>query len=168
MRLSLLSLTVAIVSASAACGDRPSPVEPVGVAPPRVSEAQSRPTDVDITFTAVAFCPFEILFHFTGKGKLIQLPGGRSIATSPGAVATLTNLDNQNQETFGITGAFHVDTLPNGSVVTVSTGRALLFDPFAGLVLAIGRFSSVFDPSVPSIQPLQGKGKLIDLCELLS
>jgi hypothetical protein len=168
MRLFSLALITVLASALTACGDRPLPIEPIAASPPRVSEAQGRPTEVDISFEGPAFCTFDIHFHLTGKGKLIQLAGGRSIATSPGAVATLTNLDNQNQETFGITGAFHIDTLPDGKLVTVSTGRALLFDPFAGLVLAIGRFTSVFDPSVPSIQPLQGKGRLIDLCALLS
>ena len=33
MRLSLLPLTVVLVCASMACGDRPSPVEPAGANP---------------------------------------------------------------------------------------------------------------------------------------
>jgi hypothetical protein len=53
-------------------------------------------------------------------------------------------------------------------VVTVVTGRNLLFDPFAGFVLAIGRFSYAFDAEGILIQPLEGIGRLIDICELLA
>jgi hypothetical protein len=123
---------------------------------------------VDVSFEGEGFCDFAILFHITGKTKTIALPGGRTITTSPGAVLTLANLDTEKQETFGITGAFHQDTLPNGDLVTVGTGRNLLFDPFAGLVLAIGRFSFVFDAQGNLIQPLAGRGRQIDICELLS
>jgi hypothetical protein len=152
-----------------ACSDRPTPAEPVSAATPiAIAAAQGRPTDVDVTFTGEGFCPFAILFHFGGKTKTITLPGKRTITTAPGAIATLTNLDNQNQETFGITGAFHQDTLANGDLVTVVTGRNLLFDPFAGLVLAIGRFSFVFDAEGNLIQPLAGTGRQIDICKLLA
>ncbi len=136
MRLSHLPLAAVLVWASTACSDRPSLMEPIGAAP-HVSGAQSRPTDVDVSFALEGFCAFPVLFHFTGKTKTIDLPGERSITTAPRAVATLTNLDNQNQESFGITGAFHQDTLASGDLVTVVTGRNLLFDPFAGLVLPL-------------------------------
>jgi hypothetical protein len=164
----LISLLVVLVCALAACNDRPSPMEATEAVPLRVSQAQGRPTEQDFSFTGQGFCAFDILFHYTGKAKFIALPGNRSIVTSPGLVVTLTNLDNQNQETFGITGAFHQDTLSNGNLVTVVTGRNLLFDPLAGFVLAIGRFSFAFDATGTLIQPLQGKGKLTDLCKLLS
>jgi hypothetical protein len=61
-----------------------------------------------------------------------------------------------------------VDTLENGDVVTVVTGRNILGDPIAGLVLAMGRFSFVFDNTGTLIQPLQGNGRLLALCELLT
>jgi hypothetical protein len=168
MRLLFLTSTAVLVWASTGCGDRLSPVESAAVSPPRVSAARGGPSDVDVSFTGEGLCAFSILFHITGKTKTITLPGGRTITTSPGAVLTLTNLENENQETFGITGAFHQDTLPNGDLVTVGTGRNLLFDPFAGLVLAIGRFSFVFDAQGNLIQPLAGTGRQIDICELLS
>jgi hypothetical protein len=168
MRVFSLALITMLVGASTACGDRPSPLAPTGKDSPGTNAAQSRPTDVDVSFTGEGFCTFAVLFHFTGKTKTIELPGPRTIITAPKAVATLTNLDNQQQETFGITGAFHQETLTNGDLVTVVTGRNLLFDPIAGLVLAIGRFSFVFDAQGNLIQPLQGKGQLIDVCDLLS
>jgi hypothetical protein len=167
MRLSLLSLTVVLV-ASTACGERPSPAEPVVAAPPTtLAAAQGPPSEVDVSFTVEGFCAFAILFEVRGKAKTIELPGGRTISTGPGLTLTMTNLDNENQETLGITGAFHQDTLANGDLVTVATGRNLLFDPFAGIVLTMGRFTFVFDAEGNLIQPLQGTGRQIDVCELL-
>jgi hypothetical protein len=53
-------------------------------------------------------------------------------------------------------------------VETVATGRNLLGDPDAGLVIAIGDFSFVFDAKGNLIQPLTGEGQLIDVCEALA
>jgi len=89
-------------------------IEPTIAAPPAVAARQARPTDVDVSFALEGLCDFAIRFHFTGKTKTIDLPRERSTATGPGAIATLTNLDNEHQVTFGITGAFHRDTQPNG------------------------------------------------------
>ena len=130
------------------------------------------PQDVDQTTDLPAGavfgrCDFPVRLEMSGKGKEIDLPGDRFIFTSPGLTATLTNLENGNQETFGITGAFHQTTLENGDVVTVATGRNLLGDPEAGFVLAIGRFSYVFDDEDNLVQPLSGEGQLIDVCGLV-
>lgn len=113
-------------------------------------------------------CEFPVRYEFSGKAKTIELPGDRFIFTSPGLTATLTNLDNGNQETVTITGAFHQTTLENGDVRTVATGRNLLGDPEAGFVVAVGRFSYVFDAQGNFVQPLTGQGQLIDVCELLA
>jgi len=169
MRLSILALAAVLVYASTACDDRPFPAEPVVAAPPAtIAARQAPPEDVDQTFTFEGGCSFAILVHVVGKTKFIELPDGSTIMTNPGVVVTLTNLDNQHQETFGITGAFHQDTLPNGDLVTVSTGRSLTFDPVAGLVLIMGRFSWIFDAQGNLVQPLQGNGRVVDVCELLS
>jgi hypothetical protein len=94
---------------------------------------------------------------------------GRFIFTSPGLKATLTNLDDPSKQvTLNITGAFHQTTEPDGSIVTVSTGRSLLGDPQTGFVLAIGNFSFVFDGEGNLIQPLEGQGQLIDACALIA
>lgn len=113
-------------------------------------------------------CDFPIRYEFSGKAKTIALPGDRFIFTSPGLTATLTNLDNGNQETYSITGAFHQTTLENGDVRTVSTGRSLLGDPEAGLVVVSGNFSYVFDAQGNLVQPLAGEGQLIDVCAQLA
>ena len=163
-------LAGALACAVTACSDRPSPAEPVGAAPVRAT-AQLRPTEVDPTpfeIPAGVFCEFAFRVEPDGKAKAIELPGERMIFLSPGLTWTITNLDNLNQETFRIPGAFHVDTLENGAVETVATGRNILGDPVAGLVLAMGRFSFVFDAGGNLIQPLQGTGRLLDICELLT
>jgi hypothetical protein len=171
MRLSLLAVTAVLVWASTACGDRPSPVEPVGSALPRAVMAQGRPTEVDQTpfeIPAGVFCDFAFRVEPSGRAKTIELPGQRTIFLSPGLAWAFTNLDTGKRETFRIPGAFHQTILENGDVETVVTGRSILGDPIAGLVLAIGRFSFVFDAQGNLIQPLQGTGRLIDICEVLA
>jgi len=132
--------------------------------------AQNRPEENNFTMTIPAggVCAFGVEISGTGKTKTIVLPGDRLIMTSPGADVTLTNLDDPTKQvTLNITGSFHVTTEQDGSVVTVSTGRSLLGDPQAGFVLAIGNFSFVFDANGNLIQPLQGKGQLIDACAMI-
>lgn len=129
---------------------------------------QNAPEDVNLTFPPIpagAACTFGVELSLTGKAKAIELPGSRVIVTSPGLDATATNLDDlSKQVTLNITGVFHETTEQDGSVVTVVTGRNLLFDPQAGFVLAIGNFSFVFDADGNLIQPLEGQGRLIDVC----
>jgi hypothetical protein len=124
---------------------------------------------VHVTPFTVEFCGFPIEVVLSGKAKTIELPGGRTLMTAPGLTVTLTNPANGNQETLNITGAGHQRVLENGDVETVSTGRNALFAPAVpGLVLIIGRFSFVLDADGNLVQPLEGTGQLIDLCELLA
>ncbi len=167
------AFSTVLVYALTACSDRPSLVEPATVAPPTaIAATQGRPTDVDETPFTVNYCSFPIEVVLSGKGKTIELPGGRSILTSPGLTATLTNLNNQNREVINITGASHLRTLGNGNVEIVLTGRNVVFDTqdpgLPNLILAIGRFSEVVDAQGNFVQTLQGKGQLIDLCALLA
>ncbi len=136
-----------------------------GGAPEDVSGTIS-PEDVAKFFPG--HCSFPIQLELSGKGKAITLPDGRRIITSPGLHVTITNLDNGEQATFNITGTFHETTNPqNGEVTTRITGRNLLFDPEAGVVLTIGNFFFVFDAEGNLIQPFEGKGQVIDVCALL-
>jgi hypothetical protein len=171
MRLSFLAPTAVLVWASIACDDRPSPVESMGVATAREAETQGPPTDVNDIFPA-DLCPgFQILVEISGKAKTIELPGGRTIITSPGLTSTLTNLENLKQVTVGITGSVHLEALENGNLEVVWAGRNALMDPFIpgpGLWLAIGTFSLVLDQQGNVVQPLQGAGQVIDECALLS
>jgi len=137
------------------------------------SENGGAPEPVSADFTVQpgapgGSCDFPIRLEVSGKGKTITLPDGSRIITSPGLDVTITNLDNGEQTTFNITGSFHETTNPeNGEVTTLVRGRNLLFDPEAGTVIAIGNFSFVFDAEGNLVQPLEGKGQLIDVCALL-
>jgi len=137
--------------------------QPNGGKPTKVDE-----TPIDLDSGAVfGYCDDPIRLEYSGKAKTLQLPGDRFIFTAPDLTATLTNLDSGEQETVVITGAFHQTTLENGDVVTEATGRNLLGDPEAGFVIAVGDFTYAFDAEGNLIQPLEGEGQLIDVCELL-
>jgi hypothetical protein len=165
-----IAIPAALAWAVIACSDRPGPTELDSPAPTSVTAtARGGPTEVDETPFTVPFCGFPIEVVLSGKGKTIELPAGRTIITSPGLTATLTNLDNGNQATLNITGSLHQRILDNGNVEIVSTGRSALFAPVvSGLVLVIGRWSYVLDSQGNLVQSLQGNGQLIDVCELLA
>jgi len=132
------------------------------------------PEDVNLTLVVdpgapFGSCTFPISISALGKAKTIQLPGGNLIITSPDLNATVTNLANPTKTvSLNITGSIHQTIEPDGTVLSVVTGRNLLTDPIAGVVLAIGNFSFAFDAAGNLTQPLtmQG-GSLIDLCALL-
>jgi hypothetical protein len=145
------------------------------VAAPSVLAQSEAPQDASGTIKLKAndkrypgSCDFPLQLELSGKGKTIELPGGVFILTSPGLDVTLTNLDNGNQETFNITGSVSTTTEKNGDQVTTLTGRNFAIDPEAGTVIAIGNFSFTFDKKGNLVQPLEGEGQLIDVCELLA
>ena len=114
-------------------------------------------------------CAFDVRVAFDGKGKTITLPGNRSISTSPGLNAEVTNLSDPTKTVnLNVTGAFHQTSKSNGDIVTIVTGRNFLTDPLAGVVLAIGTFRFAFDASNNLIEPLNGQGQLINICDLIS
>jgi hypothetical protein len=87
----------------------------------------------------------------------------------PGVRAAVKNLDDpaKQLQNINVTGVTHTTREPDGSTLYVVTGRNLNVDPVAGIVLSIGRFSFVLDASGNLLQPLKGKGQLVDLCALL-
>ena len=115
---------------------------------------------------------FPIRLQVSGKGKEITQPDGSQIFTSPGLHVTATNETTGEQATFSISGTFFETTDPvTGDVTTVITGRNLLRDPDAGVVLLSGNFSFVFDAEgnlIQSFEDTDGNGQVIDVCELLS
>jgi hypothetical protein len=146
------------------------------VAVPMVS-AQSQggaPGDASVTYPPdliddfPGHCDFPMQLDLSGKGKTITLPDGGFILTSPGLDVTITNLDNEKSASFNVTGSVHQSTLENGDVETVMTGRNFAIDPEVGTVVAIGRFSFVFDAAGNLVQSQMGTGQRIDVCELLS
>ena len=125
---------------------------------------------IDIPANAVkpGSCPFPVNWSGTGLGGTIDLGGNRFIFTSPRFQVAVTNLDEPAKSVvLKVPGAFHQSTDPNGNVVTVVTGRNLLGDPEAGMVLAIGNFSFVLGSGGNLVQPLAGNGQLINVCELI-
>jgi hypothetical protein len=131
---------------------------------------QGPPINVDDSFPIEGICPFPVLVELSGKAKTIQLPGGGLLFTSPKLTATFTNLNQtSNGQTVGITGSIRETMLANGEVELEFTGRNLLigFDPVAGFVITVGRFSASLDADGNLIQPLSGDGRFIDVCELL-
>jgi hypothetical protein len=115
-------------------------------------------------------CAFPVHIEVTGKIKFNALPGDRMIITAPGENALVTNMDSGKQITLNITGSAHQTTYPNGDVVTVATGRNLLWDPIAEphVALTRGRFTYAFDKDGVLIHPRSGTGQLTDVCALLS
>ena len=131
---------------------------------------QGPPENFTDSFPIEGICEFPVLVELNGKAKAIELPGGSTLFTSPQLTATFTNLDNpSHSETLGITGAISQTLLANGDVELVFTGRNLVigFDPIAGFVITIGRFSVAFDADFNLTQPLMGNGQMINVCELL-
>jgi len=132
------------------------------------------PGDVNQTFLInpggpFGSCAFPISISIQGKGKVINLPGGRFIVISPKLNATITNLADPSKQlqNINVTGASHVTTQPDSSQIFLITGRNLNVDPVAGVVLSIGRFSFAVDADGNPIQLLSGKGQVIDLCALI-
>jgi hypothetical protein len=171
MRRFLFLPAAALLSAlTFGCGDHPTTPDALAE-PGGIAARGGRP--IDVTFTedlpAGAFCDFAVRIEGTEKEKTIELPNDRTLLIFPGARYTFTNLSNGNQETFPVPGSILVTTRESGDVEIVARGRNLIGQPFEPrfLVLAIGRFSQVFDSQGNLVQPLQGSGQLIDLCALL-
>ena len=156
-----LSVILALVVAAPrvlAQGNGGAPEDVSGTIPPK-----------DVAKFFPGHCSFPIQLELSGKGKVITLPDGRRNLTSPGLDVTVTNVETGEQAMFNITGTLHETTnLETGEVTTVVTGRNLLFDPEAGVVLTIGEFTYVFDAEGNLIQAFEGNGQVIDVCELLS
>jgi hypothetical protein len=175
-RITLLLAAVALLAVSLAPvvqaqdGKGTGPVDAGGAPENFGSEQLINPGDYPGT------CSFPVLLEASGKIKTIELPNGTTLFTFPGLDATLTNPETGTSETYSVTGANRV--LPPDEediVVTEVTGRNLLIDPEAGFVVASGNFSFAFDTQgTPEpeddvlVQPLEGEGQLIDVCEALA
>ncbi len=135
--------------------------------------ASAAPPDVvnSSVITTFGSCDFPVIIDISGKAKTVELPGGRTIVTSPGARATLTNFEEQaNQVSYLITGVYHQTEANNGELVVVTTGHTLLFDRSFGMFLAIGRFTFVLDEEGSFLQgptDTSPTGRMIDVCALL-
>ena len=130
------------------------------------------PQPVDVTATLPG-CDFPVLAEVSGKSKVQELPGGRTLSTSPGLRITLTNQeDTSNQVTYVITGSFLIRELEDGTEFVVARGRNLIFGPDVGMFLTIGRFTFIGQtiqagPTVALTRPT-GQGRLVDVCATLA
>ena len=156
-------LAIALV----ACSDGPSALGPAAIPSPVAATNSGVPPDpLDFSFVLTT-CGFPVLVEISGKEKVMAHPGGRLVITSPGSVATLTNVNTDRSVVEGITGTFRVAFLANGDAALAMTGRNLV-ETEDGLFLTIGSFTLTTDPFGNSVVPLAGTGKLIDMCAVLS
>jgi hypothetical protein len=161
----LVLLVVGILSALVVAAPMVSAQSDNGAAP----EEYSVTYGPEVLAQFPGHCSFPMQLEVSGKTKTIEQGNGGVIFTSPGAFATVTNLANDEQATFNITGAAHKSTLENGNVETVMTGRNLALDPVAGTFVSMGSFTFVNDPTdTTNIVPVSGEGRMIDVCALLS
>ena len=135
-----------------------------------VQAAGSPPADVSFSMDipAGAGCDFNVNWTVTGRSSMITLPGGGLIGTGPNLRVVVTNLDEPSESvTLNIQGAGHVSFGPQGEVMVTVTGRNLLGDPVANImVLAIGTFHFTADPT-NALVGLSGNGQLIDVCAMI-
>jgi hypothetical protein len=159
-----LTLTVLVALATSVVPGPLSAQNPNGTPPAQITFSNI----VDVG-SPLGSCAFPISISGQGGAKTILLRSGNVIATSPNLNATVTNLANPTKQvSLNITGVFHITTESDGTTAYVVTGRNLLTDPIAGVVLAIGNFSFAFDASGNLKQPLTKQGgNLIDICALL-
>ncbi|MCU1515644.1 MAG: hypothetical protein JWQ75_365 [Pseudarthrobacter sp.] len=119
-------------------------------------------------------CPgFNVTAQLTGKSKEIFLSGNRKIQISPATTITLSA--NGKTVSYVITGASHIQVLPNGTEEEVkSTGKNLLIVPnvpgqhVEGLFLTTGNVNYARTTSGGEIRFFSGPGQVVDVCALLA
>ncbi|HEX9229331.1 MAG TPA: hypothetical protein VF885_22255 [Arthrobacter sp.] len=133
--------------------------------------AAAVPTPIDVTFTDP--CPgFDATLHATGKGGTIVLPGDRLTFTGPNLRVTVTGPTGKSVS-YVITGATHVQILPDDGQAVTATGRNLIRVPEAnghdaGLFLTVGTVSWTLNPDGSENTLFSGKGKVTDVCALVA
>jgi hypothetical protein len=172
-RIMLLFAAVALLALSLAPvvqaqGNGGAPAE--GVIAEGVLPAQD--PDAPDTDLASLGCDFDLGYVVTGKTKTITRPDGGAITTAPGQNVTLTNLESGEEVTYNVTGVTFASAPDQNDIVYyVITGRNVGFDP-AGTFLNIGRFTFAIDTTTgelhPIVEPQEGTGQAIDICEILS
>ena len=143
------------------------------VNPGMVQAGGSPPVDMGFSFDIPANdgCNFPVNWTGTGKSSIITLPGNRLMISAPQQTTVVTNLgDPSKSVTLNVAGAIHASFGPQGEVMVVATGRNLLADPIANImVLTIGTFKYIFDPitGAPVLTDLSGEGQLFDVCVMI-
>ena len=138
---------------------------------PRASSA-APPEPVDVT-TTLPGCDFPVLAEVSGKSKVMELPSGQTLITSPNLRITLTNLtEPTNQVTYVITGSFLTTERTDGNLDVEARGSNLIFGPEVGIFLTIGQFTFIGREAdegvIVAITPPTGEGSLTDVCAVLA
>jgi len=120
--------------------------------------------DIPVDFP-FGHCDFPVHVVASGKVKTVEV-SGKTISLSANFTGTATG--NGRTAQYKIDGSFTQTTDANGNVTTKATGRNLLSDPIAGVVVTSGNFRFTFDAQGNLIEPLNGRGKIIDVCADLS
>jgi hypothetical protein len=165
----ILLLVVGILSALVVTAPMALAQSTNGGAPEEISGTISP----EVVATYPGACEFPMKVEISGKTKTIEQGNGDTISIFPNYTVTVTNTDNNEQATFNVTGSNHMSTLENGNVQTVMTGRNFALDPVAGTFVSMGHFTYVSDPTATdpadiNVVPVSGKGRMIDVCALLS
>jgi hypothetical protein len=139
---------------------------------PRASSA-APPGDVDVEDVTLPGCDFPVQADVSGKSKVIDLPSGQTLITSPNLRITLTNVtEPTNQVTYVITGSFLTTEQDDGNLDVEARGSNLIFGPEVGIFLTIGQFTftgfEADEGVVVATTPPTGEGSLTDVCAVLA
>ena len=139
------------------------------VAAKDVSAAPPVPVDTTpFTLPEGFACDYPLQAELSGKSKLKDLPGGRTLSISPGLRVPLTNLEEPtNQASYVVPGPFLFTARADGTTFVVARGRNIIFGPEVGMFLTIGRFTYIAQNELPITRPT-GNGRLIDVCAQLA
>jgi hypothetical protein len=134
--------------------------------------AKPEPLPPDFSFTAPCPGDLTLTVEATGSMKVIGLPGERQIVSSPNLRVTVT-APNGNAVSYVVTGASHIEFLPNNITRTTATGRNLVFVPSspgpAGIFLTVGDVSFTNNTTTGAeIERFSGTGRVVDVCQLLN
>jgi hypothetical protein len=134
--------------------------------------AKPEPLPPDLSFPAP--CPGGVMYTIeaTGSMKVIGLPGERQIVSSPNLRVVVT-APNGNSVSYVVTGASHIEFLPNNITRTTATGRNLVFVPAdpgpAGIFLTVGEVTFTNNTITNAeIERFSGTGRVVDVCQLLA
>lgn len=139
---------------------------------PAVAAATPTPVDVTFNWPCPGIADPGATLHATGKGGTVVLPGDRLTFTGPDLRLTVTGPTGKSVS-YVITGATHVQILPDGSQDVTATGRNVILVPEAnghpaGLFLTVGTVSWTLNPDGSENTLFSGNGRVTDVCQLVA
>ncbi len=130
--------------------------------------ASPQPVHDDVVGAPGEFCAFAEALHYEGKIKVIDLPGGRTIVTSPGLTVTATNLATGKSVSLSITGPGFDAPRADGLIDVTLNGRNLMSGE-GSTQLLVGRTTLVLDPTTGlAVAPPTPPARVVDVCALIA